>query len=81
MRNPGPPDCRHGCMEIPNQVNQQNLFGFADMPEWEYAAKEDVVVAEVVFNLPLEKPYTYAVPEELRSMLRPGQRVKAPLGR
>lgn len=62
-------------------MNQQNLFGFADMPEWEYAAKEDVVVAEVVFNLPLEKPYTYAVPEELRSMLRPGQRVKAPLGR
>lgn len=62
-------------------VNQQNLFGFADVPEWEQAARDDVMLAEVVFNLPLEKPYTYLVPEPLRAMLRPGQRVKAPLGR
>ncbi|MCA9038402.1 MAG: primosomal protein N' [Planctomycetaceae bacterium] len=39
------------------------------------------MVAEVVFNLPLEKPYTYEIPEPLRPMLQPGQRVKAPLGR
>ncbi|MFM7921663.1 MAG: primosomal protein N', partial [Planctomycetaceae bacterium] len=50
-------------------------------PEWEQAAQDDVLVAEVVFNLPLERPYTYAVPEGLRDLLRPGQRVRAPLGR
>ncbi|MBL8819332.1 MAG: primosomal protein N' [Planctomyces sp.] len=62
-------------------TQQQNLFGFAEMPEWERAAQEDVQVAEVVFNLPLEKPYTYLIPEEFRGMLRAGQRVKASLGR
>ncbi len=51
------------------------------MPEWQQAAMEDVLVAEVVFNLPLERPYTYAIPEELRDRIRAGQRVRAPLGR
>ncbi len=60
---------------------QQNLFGFADTPDWEQAAAEDLLVAEVVFNLPLERPYTYLVPEGLRGMINAGQRVKAPLGR
>ena len=62
-------------------MNQQNLFGFADIPEWEQAALDDRLVADVVFNLPLEKPYAYLIPEPLRGMLRPGQRVRAPLGR
>lgn len=60
---------------------QQNLFGFAGVPEWEQAAREDVLIADVVFNLPLEQPYTYLIPDDLRGMLQPGQRVKAPLGR
>lgn len=51
------------------------------MPEWQQAAMEDVLVAEVVFNLPLERPYTYAIPDELRDRIQPGQRVRAPLGR
>lgn len=51
------------------------------MPEWQQAAMEDVLVAEVVFNLPLERPYTYSIPEELRDRVRAGQRVRAPLGR
>jgi primosomal protein N' (replication factor Y) len=59
----------------------QGLFGFADTPDWLAAAQEDVQLAEVVFNLPLERPYTYRVPEALRGMLQPGQRVLAPLGR
>ncbi len=62
-------------------VEQQNLFGFAEMPEWERAAQEDVQVAQIVFNLPLERPYTYLVPESLRGSLHAGQRVKAALGR
>lgn len=62
-------------------TQQQNLFGFADTPEWEQAARDDVLLADVVFNLPLEQPYTYRVPDELRERLQGGQRVRAPLGR
>ena len=62
-------------------TNTQGLFDFADTPEWEQAAAEDILVAEVVFNLPLEKPYTYSIPDEFRDLLRCGMRVKAPLGR
>lgn len=61
--------------------DQQGLFEFADTPEWEHAAAEDVQVAEVVFNLPLERPYTYSIPDEFRELLQPGMRVKASLGR
>ena len=61
--------------------DQQSLFEFAEQPEWERAAEDDVLVAEVVFNLPLEKPYTYLIPDELRELLKAGMRVKAPLGR
>jgi len=62
-------------------TDQQGLFEFADLPEWEQAAAEDIQVAEVVFNLPLEKPYTYSIPDGLRDLLKAGMRVKAPLGR
>lgn len=61
--------------------DQQGLFDFADIPEWEQAAADNVAIAEVVFNLPLERPYTYSIPEELREMVQPGVRVRAPLGR
>jgi primosomal protein N' (replication factor Y) (superfamily II helicase) len=60
---------------------QQSLFEFAETPDWELSAADDVLVADVVFNLPLERPYTYLVPDPLREMLRAGQRVKAPFGR
>lgn len=59
----------------------QGFLGFADKPDWQQAAQDDVQIADVVFNLPLERPYSYLVPEKLRGMLRPGQRVSAPLGR
>ncbi|MCH2210785.1 MAG: primosomal protein N' [Fuerstiella sp.] len=62
-------------------MGNQGLFDFADLPEWEQAAQDDVQIADVVFNLPLEKPYTYTVSDELREILRPGMRVRAPLGR
>lgn len=67
--------------EVTTLSSQQGQFGFAEMPEWQQAAMEDVLVAEVVFNLPLERPYTYSIPEELRDRVRAGQRVRAPLGR
>ncbi|HUO65371.1 MAG TPA: hypothetical protein VMT97_16770, partial [Terriglobales bacterium] len=35
-------------------------------------------IADVVFDLPLDRPFSYSVPEALR--VTPGQRVSAPLG-
>ncbi len=49
--------------------------------KWSEADLRDRLVAEVVFNRPMETGYHYLVPDPLREMLRPGQRVKAPLGR
>jgi len=37
--------------------------------------------ADVVFDRPLDTPYTYAVPDELAATLRPGMRVEVPFGR
>ena len=59
---------------------QRNLFD-ADPTPWEDAADDDCIIAEVVFNRPLPSPYSYLVPDDLRSFVQPGQRVKAPLGR
>ena len=43
---------------------------------------DDVIeVASVVFNRPLDQPYSYRVPERLVGSVRPGQRVRVPLGR
>lgn len=64
--------------------NQPSLFSPADLPPnpkpWETAAEEDVLAAAVVFNLPLETPYHYLVPDALRPVIQPGQRVEAPFG-
>ncbi len=60
---------------------QQNLFQDAADLKWSEADLRDRLVAEVVFNRPMETGYYYLVPDPLRELLRPGQRVKAPLGR
>ncbi len=38
------------------------------------------VFARVVFALPLDQSFSYAVPEESRAAAKPGARVVAPLG-
>lgn len=48
---------------------------------WQRAAERDRVAARVVFNKPLETAFHYLVPDGLREMIGPGQRVKAPFGR
>ncbi|MCA9027959.1 MAG: primosomal protein N' [Planctomycetaceae bacterium] len=48
---------------------------------WEQAAEADRHIADVVLNRPLETIYHYLVPNELRELIRPGQRVKVPFGR
>jgi primosomal protein N' (replication factor Y) len=64
--------------------DQPSLFSPADLPPnlqpWEAAAASDVLAAGVVFNLPLASPYHYLVPDGLRTLIQPGQRVQAPLG-
>ena len=37
-------------------------------------------IAEVVFNLPLERTFHYLIPQQLAGTLRPGMRVAAPFG-
>ncbi|MCZ6598533.1 MAG: primosomal protein N' [Planctomycetota bacterium] len=43
--------------------------------------ESDGCFADVCFDRPLQRAYTYAVPEELRERLVPGVRVAAPFGR
>ncbi len=68
-----------------SESTQQNLFSPEEpQPElrpWEEAAQADRLVAGVVFNRPLETIYHYVVPDGLRGLLGPGQRVKVPFGR
>ncbi len=61
---------------------QPRLFEPADAPEpWELAAEEDRATAEIVLPLPTPTTYHYLVPEALRGLIRPGQRVRVPFGR
>lgn len=66
-------------------AGQQNLFAGEDfsldpMP-WELAAESDQLAAEVVFNRPLETTFSYLIPDPLRNVVGPGQRVRVPFGR
>ena len=38
-------------------------------------------IARVVLPLPVDGPFDYAIPEQRRGTLRPGQRVRVPFGR
>lgn len=60
---------------------QGSLFNWADEPEpWQAAADSDRLVAEIVFNRPLENTFHYEVPDPLRELITPGQRVVVPFG-
>ena len=64
---------------------QHHLFSDLEIPQnleaWEVAANSDRLVADVVFNRPLSTIYQYLVPEGLRDIIGPGQRIQAPFGR
>lgn len=62
--------------------NQKNLFQTEpDRPAWEIAAEEDRLVADVALVRPLEQTYSYLVPESLRELIGPGQRVEIQFGK
>ncbi|QDT62884.1 replication restart helicase PriA [Calycomorphotria hydatis] len=48
---------------------------------WEQAAALDLLIAEVAINRPLSTTYSYLVPDPLREVVQPGQRVRVPFGR
>lgn len=61
---------------------QKNLFQpEPDRPEWEIAAEEDRLVADVALVRPLEQTFSYLVPEPLRELIGPGHRVEIPFGK
>lgn len=68
-----------------SQSRQQNLFSEEELPPnllaWEVAAAADCLLAEVVFNRPLTTVFHYLVPNDLRDIIGPGQRVEVPFGR
>ncbi len=70
-----------GLSELVIVARQQNLFQDAADLKWQHADQRDCVFAEVVFSRPMETSYHYLVPDALREMLHPGQRVKVPFGR
>ncbi|MCA9081852.1 MAG: primosomal protein N', partial [Planctomycetaceae bacterium] len=63
-------------------VAQRELFQLDPAPtQWEAAAEADQFTAQVVFNRPLDTAYHYLVPQPLRELIQPGQRVRVPFGR
>lgn len=64
---------------------QSRLFSDEDLPPnlqpWEVAADSDRLIADIVFNRPLTTVFQYLVPNALRELIGPGQRVEAPFGR
>ena len=65
-----------------NSRRQQGLFEIEpEVSVWELQADEDQAIAQVVFNRPLDTVYHYLVPDPLRDLIQPGQRVNVPFGR
>jgi primosomal protein N' (replication factor Y) len=68
-----------------NKSSQKRLFDAASLPAeplpWEIAADADRMIVRLVFNRPVDSEFDYLVPDELRTLLAPGQRVKAPFGK
>ncbi|MEZ6049677.1 MAG: primosomal protein N' [Planctomycetaceae bacterium] len=60
---------------------QRQLFETEELTPWEEAAQHDQLIAEVVFNRPLQESYSYLVPDELREWIGPARRVKVSFGR
>jgi primosomal protein N' (replication factor Y) (superfamily II helicase) len=60
-------------------VSQAELFQFEDQP-WETDDQRDRMVATVVLVEGPPEPYSYEVPEALRTELQLGQRIRVPFG-
>jgi len=61
-------------------ARQGELFS-SDIPEWELDAASSTLAALIAFSEPPFGPFHYRVPDELTLSLKPGMRVKVPLGK
>lgn len=65
-------------------AHQASLFDEDELPDnltpWEIADQADRLLAEVVLDRPLSTLFHYVVPEGLRDLIAPGQRVEVPFG-
>ena len=65
-----------------NSPQQKKLFATEpDRLEWEIAAEQDRLVAEIALTRTFDQTFSYAVPETLREVIAPGKRVEVPFGR
>ncbi|MFO1021545.1 MAG: hypothetical protein U0903_12735 [Planctomycetales bacterium] len=61
---------------------QGNLFAEEkELSAWEAADQADRLLAEVVFNIPVNTLFHYLIPDHLRDQVKPGARLKLPFGR
>jgi len=64
-----------------NTRKQQNLFNEDELqPPMPWEQPADQLIAQIVFNRPVDQVFDYRVPDALRTQLHQGQRVKAPFG-
>ncbi|MFH1301429.1 MAG: primosomal protein N' [Planctomycetota bacterium] len=68
-----------------SKPRQQSLFEEEELPEnpmpWERESAQDLYLAKIVLNRPLDRVFHYLVPESQRPLLRAGHRVQVPFGR
>tara|TARA_R110002095_G_scaffold194927_2_gene173385 strand:+ start:502 stop:2835 length:2334 start_codon:yes stop_codon:yes gene_type:complete len=68
-----------------SKPRQQSLFEEEELPDnpmpWERESAQDLYLAQIVLNRPLNRVFHYLVPESLRPLLRAGHRVQVPFGR
>jgi len=68
-----------------SKPKQQSLFEDEELPEnpmpWERESAQDLYLAQIVLNRPLDRVFHYLVPESMRAVLRAGHRVQVPFGR
>ncbi|MFP6762210.1 MAG: primosomal protein N', partial [Planctomycetaceae bacterium] len=65
-----------------NLPQQKKLFATEpERTQWELAAEQDRLVADIALTRTFEQTFTYAVPETLRERIAPGKRVEVPFGR
>lgn len=67
-----------------SKPKQQSLFEDEELPEnpmpWERNS-QNLYLAQIVLNRPVDRVFHYLVPESMRPLLKPGHRVQVPFGR
>ncbi|MCA9008069.1 MAG: primosomal protein N', partial [Planctomycetaceae bacterium] len=67
-----------------SKPKQQSLFEDEELPDdpmpWERNS-QNLYLAQIVLNRPVDRVFHYLVPEALRPLLKPGHRVQVPFGR